>query len=227
MLLLISKKQKAGKTFIILSLILLGFYSFGSSANLLLKPLEKAFPPYPDGHATVVKFIVVLGGAHTSDPDLPITSQLSAGCIVRLVEGIRIQRRNIGSYLILSGGNLFTPISVAEIMARTARELGVKPESMIIEAQSKDTEAQAEQIKKIVKNEPFVMVTSAAHMPRAVALFKKSGLNPIPAPTHHLVKKQHWFGYKLYFPSVSNLVKSKSAIHEYLGILWSKLRGKI
>jgi len=64
-------------------------------------------------------------------------------------------------------------------------------------------------------------------MPRAMALFKKQGMQPIPAPTNHLVRSSSWFWIGTLFPSADALLKSQSAFYEYLGLLWAQLRGQI
>lgn len=72
----------------------------------------------------------------------------------------------------MSGGGVFDPVSNAEIMARVAMEIGVPERDIILESKSKDTKDEARFIKPIVGNEPFVLVTTASHIPRSMALFK-------------------------------------------------------
>jgi len=69
-------------------------------------------------------------------------------------------------------------------------------------------------------------VTSANHMPRAVAVFNKQQLNPIPAPANFLVKILPNREPKLEF-TAGNLYKTERAMYEYLGLAWYKLRGNI
>jgi uncharacterized SAM-binding protein YcdF (DUF218 family) len=96
--------------------------------------------------------------------------------------------------------------------------LGVKKENMIVNPQPRDTKEEALFLKDIVGSDKFVLVTSATHMPRSMKLFESLGLNPIAAPTD-FYKKEH-AGY-LQEPDISSLQNSKSAIHEYIGILWN------
>jgi uncharacterized SAM-binding protein YcdF (DUF218 family) len=174
-----------------------------------------------------VKLIVVLGGGHVSDPKLPITSQISEPSLVRLVEGIRIHRGLPGSKLVLSGGKPFETISNAEIMAGVAIAIGVKNQDLILEDISKDTEDEARLIQEIVGQEQFILVTSASHMPRSMALFKKLEMDPIPAPTDYLVKESLEMNPNKFYPRAENLDRAERAFHEYLGLAWAKLRGKI
>jgi hypothetical protein len=59
---------------------------------------------------------------------------------------------------------------------------------IILRSLSKDTKDQAIHIRKILDNNSFILVTSASHMPRSIVLFRKQGLQPIPAPTDFWVK---------------------------------------
>ena len=72
----------------------------------------------------------------------------------------------------------------------------------------------------------FILVTSASHMRRSQALFRKLGMDPIAAPTDYESTGQ---GLRLsdFYPSVGELHKADLALHEYLGLAWAKLRGKI
>ncbi|MFQ5779371.1 MAG: envelope biogenesis factor ElyC [Nitrospiria bacterium] len=230
-----TRKQKAGKVIVSIGFCLILLLSYGSVSDTLLKPLERRYEPYDielssssnNGHLSKIKYVVVLGGGHTSDQSLPLTSQIANAALVRLVEGIRIYREHHGSKLILSGGIGFDPIPNATIMARIAIDLGVNEKDIVIESRSKDTKDEAKLIKPLVGNAPFILVTSASHMPRSIAMFKKLGMNPIPAPIGHRVKDRQGLRPDLFFPDASSLGKSERAFYEYLGIIWAKLRGQI
>ena len=72
------------------------------------------------------------------------------------------------------------------------------------------------------------MVTSALHMPRAMAIFRKQGMEPIPAPTDYVVKvREGGVRLGMFIPSAGALEKVGRAIHEYLGLLWGKLRSQM
>ena len=77
--------------------------------------------------------------------------------------------------------------------------------------------------KKLIGNKPFILVTSASHMKRALKFFKNEGLDPIPAPTNHLasIKNPNYTG----FFSTGSLRKSNIVWHEMLGLLWQKIKG--
>ncbi len=110
-------------------------------------------------------------------------------------------------------------------MADQARSLGVNGDDIILENNSPDTEAQARLIKPFVKDRNFVLVTSAIHMPRSIGLFRNEGMEPVAAPTDYLPKGGA--DPRRYLPQTAALGKSAEALNEYLGMAWSKVRGKL
>ena len=98
---------------------------------------------------------------------------------------------------------------------------------IILESKPKDTKDEALLIKPLVGNEPFVLVTTASHIPRSMALFRKLGMDPIPSPVGHSVSDNQGLSFYSFFPNAGNLGKADLAIHEYLGMTWAKLRGQM
>jgi uncharacterized SAM-binding protein YcdF (DUF218 family) len=233
LLLWFTRRQKAGKVLVTLGVALVLVLSYGAVSCQLLAPLETQYPSYDraylddSGSAPAPAYIVVLGGGQNTDPRLPLTSQLSDATLTRVVEGIRLQRLYPESILILAGGTVFDPAPEAVNMARLARELGVDEADLVIEAESRDTEDQARQIAALVGDAPFALVTSAAHMPRAMALCAAEGLAPYPAPTDYWVKAGASNDPGRFFPSAHDFVKAEHAWYEYLGLAWSWLRGRL
>lgn len=231
-----TRKQRLGKVMVTLGTIFLLLLSLSYIPAKLLIPLEGRYPAllHPetmawqgDAGAVSPKWIVVLGGGHVSDLRLPVTSQISQPALGRLVEGVRLYQAIPGSKLLLSGGGGYDPVPEADVLARIAVLLGVKPEDIKLERDSRDTEEEAVIIAKMVGAQKIILVTSAAHMPRSVALFKKHGLQPIPAPADYLVKEAQGPNLGRFFPSAGPLVQVESAWHEYLGLAWAWLRGAI
>jgi uncharacterized SAM-binding protein YcdF (DUF218 family) len=61
-------------------------------------------------------------------------------------------------------------------------------------------------------------------MPRAMALFKKQGLYPIPAPTDYQVKEGQEIPPKRFYPTADGLMKSQRAFYEYSALAWTKIK---
>ena len=217
---LFTNKIKYSKVFLSLSLFLLALYSYEPFANYLVYNLENQYPKYD--YKSDVKYIHVLGSGHNIDPDQPLSSQLGGASIKRDIEGIIIHLNTPGSKLIFTGYEGSTNIPTGVMNAKFAAALGIKKENMLVNGLPKDTYEEAIYTKTIVGKEPFLLVTSATHMPRSMMLFKSLGMNPIAAPTNFYKNNQSSY---FTLPSIGSLSKSRIAIHEYLGIVWAKLKG--
>jgi uncharacterized SAM-binding protein YcdF (DUF218 family) len=230
-----TRRQRLGKMLVTLGTVLLLLCSTSLLSSWLLVPLEQRYPAllHPEtvswGSKDSIspKWIVVLGGGHQSDPRLPANSQISSPALERVVEGVRLHKAVPGSKLLLSGGAVFDPVPEAEVMGQVAALLGVKPQDIVLESDSRDTAEEAEIIAKMIGREKFFLVNSAAHMPRSMALFRRRGLEPIPAPADFQVKNTRSFDPGRFFPSVWSLAQIQIAVHEYLGLVWAWLRGAI
>jgi uncharacterized SAM-binding protein YcdF (DUF218 family) len=73
--------------------------------------------------------------------------------------------------------------------------------------------------------EKFILITSAGHMPRAIGAFVKAGMDPVPAPTNFMSVRERRF--MDYLPAPHHLVYADLAVHEYLGMAWYRLTGKM
>jgi len=223
-----TRRQKTGKIIVSIGVILLTTISYGAVSDMFLGPLESKYLPITNTSAYQdVKWVVVLGGGHFPGPNLPITDQLTDASLVRLVEGIRIHKKLSNSKLLLSGGSVFDSTSDAGVMAKMAMALGIEKKEIVLESESKDTKDQARFIQNIIGNNRFVLVTSASHMARSVALFRAKGMKPIPAPTGFQVKNTLKISPATFFPSGKGIDKMERVVYEYLGIVWAKLRGQI
>jgi uncharacterized SAM-binding protein YcdF (DUF218 family) len=111
-------------------------------------------------------------------------------------------------------------------MTKMAEALGVSAEDIQRLSEPRDTEEESQQIAPIVGPQRFILVTSASHMPRAMGLFRKRGMQPIAAPTDYLAPG-HRVELDDLVPDGYKLFKSQIAFYEYLGLGWEKLRGKL
>lgn len=110
------------------------------------------------------------------NPQWAPSSNLINNSLPRLNEGIRLWRENPGSKLIFTGGVAKTnTVSAAEVGARVAQSLGVPREQIITLDLPKDTEEEAAAVKQAIGDAPFLLVTSASHLPRAMIFFSRKG----------------------------------------------------
>ncbi len=167
-----------------------------------------------------VDTIVILPGHAEYDPYFPLSSTVNSSTAFRIIEALRIWQLFPDSEILISG-----PKEVPELMRKLLLALGVPDKQIIVENESASTYENALILRRKLSDRPFILVTSAGHMPRAMGVFRKVGMNPIPAPTDYMAGSN--FLATQYLPSPSHLMYSDLAVHEYLGMLWYKLNNRI
>ncbi|EIA5707737.1 envelope biogenesis factor ElyC [Escherichia coli] len=223
-LLWFSRFQKTGKIFISIGWLALLLLSLQPVADRLLRPIESTYPTW--NNSQKVDYIVVLGGGYTWNPQWALSSNLINNSLPRLNEGIRLWRENPGSKLIFTGGVAKTnTVSTAEVGARVAQSLGVPREQIITLDLPKDTEEEAAAVKQAIGDAPFLLVTSASHLPRAMIFFQQEGLNPLPAPANQLAIDSPLNPWERAIPSPVWLMHSDRVGYETLGRIWQWLKG--
>ena len=212
LLLWLSKRQKVAKSLVSTGVLLLLLMSNAQIGDLLLSPLESWYPPLVDPSAlskdsqAPVRWVAVLGGGSSYS---------------RFIEGARVQKALPGSNLLLSVGS-DNDTAIGEVID-VARMIGLRQENLIIFAGERDTREELNRMSQTIGEDRFILLTSASHMPRAMALFQGAGMNPLPAPIEYLVKSRS--SYENWIPSAGSLYLSERAIYEYLGLLWLRLAG--
>lgn len=224
-LLLIIRRRKPVRILFVTSLVWLFVISTPFIPGVLIRNLENKYPALtnvPSFSKDQPVCVVVLGAGHTVDPELPMTDQLSEEMLMRLAEGIRIYRQIPGSKLVLSGAAFEEPLTQARVVEKTAIALGVNPKDILRLDYTLNTHIEALEYSRLTGNRGnIILVTDAAHMPRAMKLFRRTGADPIPAPTNHFIKHSLTNHELDWLPSSANIAKMEYAIHEYAGLLWS------
>jgi len=238
--LLLKQQSRWMKITISAALFTLWIGGNGWVAMALTKSLEwQYFPPEQLPKADI---IVVLGGG-TGPVQYPREIVELGGAADRIFYAGWLYHQGVAPRLLLTGGYLSWRGTIngspAEDMAMILKMLGVPDDSMLLEEKSANTYENALFSKDILDREgvsQVVLVTSALHMPRSVALFENQGIEVIPAPTDYTVTQINW--EKLWefnltqqifylFPTVGNLSATTSALKEYIGIWVSTLMGWI
>lgn len=220
---LLRKQTNRAILFIAAGILWISLFSYPPFANAFLSYYETQYPALLSIPKNT-NYILVLGNGHRTDTTRSITSQVNPTAINRLSEGIRILHELPKATLIVSGYGGKDPNSHADMQRKLAIALGIDASRIITLPKPKDTKEEAIESKKIIGSQPFVLVTSASHMPRSVAIFKKEGMHPLPAPTNHLATKPLSY-FEL--PSGEGLKKSEVAFHEFLGTIWYSIKGYI
>ena len=202
------------------------FAAFTPVGGWIMAPLENRFarPTLPPR----VAGIIVLAGAErthlTAARTLPHVNEFAE----RLTAFAALARRFPKAKIIHSGRG-FTADSVGETPSSVARELlvsvGVDPQRLILEKRSLNTYQSAVELKKMIHTEsddPWLLVTSAMHMPRSVACFQAQQLTVTPYPVDYQTTTG---AFPMSANAVANLRVLDLAAHEWIGLLYYRLRG--
>ncbi|MCW9024266.1 MAG: YdcF family protein [Gammaproteobacteria bacterium] len=214
-------KRRLGLTLILSGILIVFIFSTGPVATLLISPLEYRYPMvsapsnYPDA-----KYIVVLTGYAAKDKLMPLSSQANSASVFRVLEAYHLYQQRPDCQIIISG----TPVAV-DVMRELLVELGIPETDITGESNSPHTFFSAKNLKPIINNVPFFLVTSAGHMTRSMGVFHKQNMKPIPAPTDYQLPRD--FRKAMFRPTLQHLYYSELAIHEYIGLIWYRWKGWI
>ncbi len=189
--LIFNANRKRSMTLIIIAFAILWLSSTSGVSNLLARSLEWRYKPpeeTPTGEA-----IVLLGGG-TEPAVFPRSGVEINGAGDRVLYAAKIFKDGKAPLILLSGGEISwlndgsaTP---AEDMAEILKSLEVPGEALIIEDRSRNTYENALYAKELLGEKginKILLVTSAMHMPRSVALFEAQGFEVVPLPVDYSV----------------------------------------
>lgn len=229
-LFLLWRGSRRAKFFLTIAFCFLLLFSNRLPVHWALSKMEGKYPPLLSSNqvpaAERIHYIVVLGAVPSPNPNRSIASQAGGILLTRVAEGIRLMREFPAARLVLSGGK-YQATSDAKMMERVAISLGVASNRLILEDQSSSTYEEAIYLKNLLGDDPFILVTSARHMPRAMGIFKKEGLSPIAAPTDYQSSVSDWAAIASYNPRSGFISSYSGLLYEYLGILKAKFTGQL
>jgi uncharacterized SAM-binding protein YcdF (DUF218 family) len=150
----------------------------------------------------------------------------------RLVETLALYQAKKIKKIIVSGGSVFGDRpKEADFLYKELLLLGVPAADLIIENNSRTTYENAVFTKKVVESlklkPPFVLVTSALHIPRAERVFAKAGLQVVPFPADFRVIDKKFYLSEYLIPQLMVLNDWGVFLKEVVGIAGYKLFGKI
>lgn len=235
--LFLARRARWQKTVLILALLVLWLASTHWVSMAITRSLEWQYlPPSPVPSAEA---IVVLGGG-TSSADYPRQTVELSSAGSRVFYAAWLYKQGKAPFILVSGGNidwLNSGNSPAKDMAEILEFMGVPKEAIWLEPDSRNTYENALYSRKILEQKGIhrvLLVTSAVHMPRSVGLFRRQGIDVIPAPADFSVTQTEWSQLTQanipaqilnLLPNVDDLASVSRAMKEYIGILYSRLSG--
>ena len=191
---------------------------------------EQQFLPVNIDQSPTADAIVLLAG----DVGLPLPPRVASEVGGnRAIHALRLFKTGKSQLIVISGGNVFPQKGVQAESFYTAallRGWGIPSEAILIEAQSRNTYENAIETQKLLNSigiDQILLVTSAFHMPRALATFRTAGLKAIPSPASYAIVDYSRPVILDWLPSLGNLGKMQAVIREKLGIFVYRYRGWI
>ncbi len=209
----------------LLALGMAGLYAL--STPMLAMWLNRGLEVYPAldaGQLARVDAIVVLSGGKKPAPEYG-GMEPGADSLARLRYGARLARQS-GKPLLLSGGAPQGGEAEAAVMARVLRQdYGLSPRW--VETRSDTTLENARYAAAMLRAdgvERIALVSQGWHLRRALPMFQRQGLEVSAAPTGFI--RYDGGGIAWYLPSGRAMQESHSALREWLGILFYRLKGE-
>lgn len=221
-LLLLRRWRRVAPAMLWLGLLVLGLLGFEALPHALLRPLENRYAVPTEAAVGRHVGVVVLGGA-LGHPDIyQKHRQVPLGeAAERMTVPVGLLRQHPKLQLVFSGGEgRLLPFGVTEAqLAKTFyQEQAVDMSRVTLEEVSRTTRENAREVANLLGsrcNEPWLLVTSAWHMPRAMAEFEAVGCRVTPYPVDFRTSAvTPWTEYSL----ARSLLLWQTALHEWLGM---------
>ena len=230
LVLLCTRLRRLASWLVVTSLVLIAFVGYSPLGNILILPLEQRFPPW-DSSQDTPDGIVVLGGAIVPD----ISNARGAVALNEEAERItataELARRYPNARIIFSGGSgslRFDAPAEAPIAVKELEALGVAHDRITADEQSRNTIENAVFSRLIAQPKPgerWLLVTSAFHMPRAIAAFRAAGF-PVEAYPVDWRTRGPIDATQPFASLTTGLSITDYATHEWVGLLAYRLTGR-
>ena len=202
-------------------------------ADAFLWTLEVRYPPVETASCSRADAVVVLGGI-LRNPGSAIAPNEWSDAANRFEKGIDLFSAGKARYLVLSGAKFTDSPAVpseGEVLRQIALRRGVPDEAILVTERVINTATEAHAIRKLAHEHGWrriLLVSSAYHMPRAMQLFARTGLDilPVPADFHIVGVESLWeFSLVRFLPQGEGILRSDTAAREYLGTCFYWARG--
>jgi uncharacterized SAM-binding protein YcdF (DUF218 family) len=228
-LLLATGRDRAGKFLAVVGGCGLLVFAILPTAHLLGQTLELRFPQ-PELPARITGIILLSGAERPRATRVYGQPQLNWAA-ARYTTALRLSARHPEATLVFSGGPAVDPKTGRPGQTWVARqllgELGRDPAGIRYDERSIDTCDNAANTRALVQpraGETWVLVTSAIHMPRAMACFRAVGWEVVPQPADYKSMRPEFGAGAL--SATTNLGVFDTALHEWLGLAFYRMTGR-
>ena len=212
-------------------LALLGILSLPVVGYLAMGSLEWRYAMGSDRPEDAEAVVVLSGYVRAPDNQVP-QADIGMDTTLRCLHAARLYRQGKPCLIVASGGKVDPAApgpTLAGVMRDFLRAEGVRGEDLLTEDQSSTTYENARDTSALLSERGLrriVLVTSASHMPRAQLCFRAQGLEVTPSACDFQARWTSW-GPSNLLPSLGALGQVQHAAHEWLGIAWYWLWGRV
>ena len=222
-LLLLRRGRRVALAMLWGGLVVLGLLGFEAMPHALLRSLENRFP-VPTAQAVDQHVgMIVLGGATDHPNSYQVHGQVPLGeAAERMTVPVALMRQHPKLELVFSGGEgrlLMTGVTEAELAKAFYQAQGLDMARVKLEGGSRTTRENARQVAALLGErckQPWLLVTSAWHMPRSMPEFEAVGCHVTAYPVDFRTGADTpWTEYSL----ARSLLLWQTALHEWLGLV--------
>lgn len=229
--LLYRKCIRAAKYCLTVSIVSLLLIAILPCKDWLLRPLETRYA-IPQIMPEQIAGIIVLGGAEKLLGSADWQQVQLNRHAERVTMGVQLAYQYADVPLVYASGSgaaLAQEFSGAVLVKPLLIGLGLPESRLILETQSRNTYENVRNLQQLLQPDtegaPWVVVTSAAHMPRSIAIFERFGWDVLPYPVDFVSQPAGETRFE--FSLSHNLRDVEYALHEWMGLLAYRITGKI
>jgi uncharacterized SAM-binding protein YcdF (DUF218 family) len=206
--------------------VLLWLLSTPVISDEIVGPLERRFPALEVAACPQADAVAIVSGNVVNGVNrVGVQWGPSAN---RFHDGVRLVMAQRAPVLVVAGAasQHHGLLSQGEILRDAAVARGLRREQVLVSGPVSNTADEARAVAELCRGNglgSIILVTSAWHMPRAVRLFRQTGLTVMPFPTDQRVHSGARLTIARFLPRARTLANSDAALHEYCGLLWAIL----
>ncbi len=226
----VHKRPALARKLLLLAMAAILLAGWAPLPEALLRRLERQYPVPPRAPFDQYAGVVILGGATETARAWEGTDEPQVNSAAERMTTVLPMLRQAPALQVLFTGGEGEYFGYGPTEADRARrffaQLGLDTTRILFESASRNTYENAvfsARLAGVDPQQPWILMTSAAHMPRALAVFRKQGWNVTP----YSVDFNTGLSTPLTAYSLGDFDKWNAVVHEYVGIAAYRLTGRM
>jgi uncharacterized SAM-binding protein YcdF (DUF218 family) len=210
---------------------LLTLISLPAVSHFALGSMEWRYPPALDRPPDAQAIVILAGGIRYAD-QVRLRPELDYDTMLRCLHGAELYRCGQPCPVVVTSGPQKPGgpgPSCAEVMRDFLVSLGIPEQDILLESQSRTTFENATLCRALLEPrgiKRIVLVTDALHMYRSLRCFGAQGFDAVPSACRHGATRFS-LSFEAFLPNPAAANDCRRVAHEWLGLVWYKLKGRI